>query len=253
MTLQDRVAIITGGASGIGRATAELFQAEGAQVVIVDRDGEAVAATARALAGRGAAPMTLVSDVGAKGRADTDAGLVLARFGRIDILLCAAGFSCGGTVLTTEPADWDDVFRVNVGGTWLWARAVIPAMQAAGRGSIIAVASQLAIAGGRGNSAYIAAKGAILALARTMALDFADAGIRVNTLVPGAIETPLLARSFARRPDPAAAREASRVRHPLGRLGRPEEVALAALYLASDASAFTTGTELRVDGGWLAG
>ena len=171
----------------------------------------------------------------------------------IDVLLTAAGFSCGGTVLTTRPGDWDAVMRTNLGGTWLWARAVLPAMQAAGRGSIVTVASQLARAGGRGNSAYIAAKGAILSLTRTMALDFAADGIRVNAILPGAIETPLLARSFARHAVPEAVREASRQRHPMGRFGWAEEVAQAALYLAGDASSFTTGTELVVDGGWLAG
>jgi 2-keto-3-deoxy-L-fuconate dehydrogenase len=120
-------------------------------------------------------------------------------------------------------------------------------------GSIVTVASQLARAGGRNNVAYITSKGAVLSLTRTMALDFAPDGIRVNALLPGAIETPMLARSFARSPTPEATREASRSRHPLGRFGRAEEVAEAALYLASDAAAFTTGVELPVDGGWLAG
>lgn len=114
------------------------------------------------------------------------------------------------------------------------------------------VASQLALAGGRGNAAYVAAKGAILALTRTMALDFAADGIRVNALVPGAVDTPLLRRSFGRSADPEATAAASRARHPLGRFGTPDEVAEAALFLASDASRFTTGTTLAVDGGWLA-
>ena len=111
----------------------------------------------------------------------------------------------------------------------------------------------MARAGGRGNSAYIAAKGAILSLTRSMALDYVADGIRVNAILPGAVETPLLARSFARRDDPDAAREASRRRHPMGRFGRAEEIAEAALFLAGDTSSFVTGTELVVDGGWLAG
>ena len=166
--------------------------------------------------------------------------------------MCAAGFSCGGTVLTTAPDDWDAVFRTNVGGTWLWARAVVPAMQRQGGGSIITFASQLALAGGRGNSAYIAAKGAIMSLTRTMALDFAADGIRVNAIAPGAIDTPMLARGFGRQADPEAARDASRKRHAMGRFGRAEDIAASALHLASDASAFTTGTTMVVDGGWLA-
>ena len=160
--------------------------------------------------------------------------------------------SCGGTVLTTDPADWDAVFSTNVGGTWLWARAAVPEMQRQGKGSIITFASQLAIAGGRNNSAYIAAKGAIISLTRTMALDFAMDGIRVNAIAPGAIDTPMLRRSFARHADPDQVREASRNRHAMKRFGKAQDVAEAALHLASDASSFTTGTVMVVDGGWLA-
>jgi NAD(P)-dependent dehydrogenase (short-subunit alcohol dehydrogenase family) len=126
-------------------------------------------------------------------------------------------------------------------------------MRAKGGGAIVTVASQLALAGGRANSAYIAAKGAILSLTRTMAMDFAADRIRVNAVVPGAIETPLLARSFARHADPERVREASRARHPMQRFGQTQEVAEAILYLASDSASFTTGTTLAVDGGWLAG
>lgn len=253
MRLAGKVAVITGGGSGIGRATALLFAREGARLCLVDRDGPAAEGVAAELIAAGAEAMVRVGDVGAPGQADTDAAAVLARWGRVDVLMTAAGFSCGGTVVTTAPDDWDAVLRANLGGTWLWARAVVPAMQVAGGGSIITVASQLARAGGRGNSAYIAAKAAILGLTRTMALDFAEDGIRVNAILPGAVETPLLARGLARGGDPAATREASRQRHPMKRFGQPEEVAEAALYLASDASSFTTGTELVVDGGWLAG
>jgi 2-keto-3-deoxy-L-fuconate dehydrogenase len=248
MRLQDKVAVITGGASGIGAATARLFAREGARVAVVDRDGEGARGVAQALGDA----VALASDVGDPDAALADAAAVLRRFGRIDVLVAAAGFSCGGTVTTTDPADWDAVFRAHVGGTWLWSRAVIPAMQRQGGGAIVTVASQLALAGGRGNSAYIAAKGAILSLTRTMALDYAPDNIRVNAVVPGAIDTPLLRRSFARHPDPSVPEERSRARHALGRFGRPEEVAEAALFLASDAAGFTTGTTLAVDGGWLA-
>jgi NAD(P)-dependent dehydrogenase (short-subunit alcohol dehydrogenase family) len=154
-------------------------------------------------------------------------------------------------VLTTDPADWDAVFRTNVGGTWLWSRAAVPEMQRQGSGSVITLASQLAIAGGKSNSAYIAAKGAIISLTRTMALDFATDGIRVNAIAPGAIDTPMLRRSFSRHADPEPVREASRNRHAMKRFGKAEEVAEAALHLASDASSFTTGTVMVVDGGWL--
>ena len=253
MRLAGKVAVVTGGGSGIGRASALLFAQEGARLGLVDRDGEAAEAVAAAIRATGGEALVRVGDVGEPGRADADAAAVLAAFGRIDVLLTAAGFSSGGTALTIRLEDWDAVLRANLWGTWLWARAVLPAMQAAGSGSIVTVASQLARAGGRNNSAYIAAKGAILSLTKTMALDFAADGIRVNAILPGAIETPLLARSFARSATPEATREASRQRHPMGRFGQAEEVAQAALYLASDAASFTTGTEHVVDGGWLAG
>jgi 2-keto-3-deoxy-L-fuconate dehydrogenase len=252
MRLRGRTAIITGAASGIGRASALMFAQEGAFVALVDRDAEGLQQTLAAIEGANGEASTHVGDVGAAGFAAIAVGDIMARRGRLDVLMTAAGFSCGGTVLTTDPADWDAVFRTNVGGTWLWSRAAVPEMQRQGSGSIITLASQLAIAGGRNNSAYIAAKGAIVSLTKTMALDFATDGIRVNAIAPGAIDTPMLRRSFARYADPEPVREASRNRHAMRRFGKADEVAEAALYLASDASSFTTGTVMVVDGGWLA-
>jgi NAD(P)-dependent dehydrogenase (short-subunit alcohol dehydrogenase family) len=248
MRLQGRTAIITGAASGIGRASAKLFAEEGAELALVDCDAAGLRETL-SLVGE---VKTHVGDVGDAGFAETVVGEVIARHGRLDILMTAAGFSCGGTVLTTSPDDWDAVFRANVGGTWLWARAAVPHMQRQKSGSIITLASQLAIAGGKGNSAYIAAKGAIVSLTRTMAVDFATDGIRVNAIAPGAIDTPMLRRSFARHANSDEVRETSRSRHAMKRFGQAEEIAQTALHLASDASSFTTGTVVVVDGGWLA-
>jgi NAD(P)-dependent dehydrogenase (short-subunit alcohol dehydrogenase family) len=248
MRLNGRTAIITGAGSGIGRASAKLFAEEGARLALVDRDAAGLEET-QSLVGEAT---THVGDVGDAAFAETVVGDVVARHGRLDILMTAAGFSCGGTVLTTSLDDWDAVFRANVGGTWLWARAAVPQMQRQNSGSIITLASQLAIAGGRGNSAYIAAKGAIISLTRTMAVDFATDGIRVNAIAPGAIDTPMLRRSFARHANSEDVREASRNRHAMKRFGQPGEIAQAALHLASDASSFTTGTVMVVDGGWLA-
>jgi len=252
MRLQGRTAIVTGAASGIGRASAVLFAKEGAFVALVDRDRSGLQETLAAIEGAKDEASLHVGDVGDVDFAPTVVGEVIARRGRLDVLMTAAGHSCGGSVVTTDPADWDAVFRTNVGGTWLWARVAVPEMQRQGKGSIITFASQLAIAGGRNNSAYIAAKGAIVGLTRTMALDFAMDGIRVNAIAPGAIDTPMLRRSFARHADPDQVREASRSRHAMKRFGKAEDIAEAALYLASDASSFTTGTVMVVDGGWLA-
>jgi NAD(P)-dependent dehydrogenase (short-subunit alcohol dehydrogenase family) len=252
MRLKERIAIVTGGGSGIGRASALLFASEGAFVALVDRDQAGMQETMAAIHDAKGDGSTHCGDVGEADFAKTTVVEIVSRHRRLDVLMTAAGWSCGGTVLTTDPADWDAVFRTNVGGTWLWARAAVPEMQRQRKGSIVTVASQLAIAGGKGNSAYIAAKGAIISLTRTMAVDFAADGIRVNAIAPGAIDTPMLRRSFARHADPEPVREASRQRHAMQRFGKPEEVAEAALYLASDASSFTTGTVMPVDGGWLA-
>src|SRR5580700_8347672 len=192
MRLKGRIAIVTGAGSGIGRASAVLFASEGAFVALVDRDSAGMQQTLSAIRDAGGDGSEHLGDVGDIGFATAVVGEIVSRHGRLDVLMTAAGWSCGGTVVTTDPSDWDAVFRTHVGGTWLWARAAVPQMQRKGKGSIVTVASQLAIAGGKGNSAYIAAKGAIVSLTRTMAVDFAADGIRVNAIAPGAIETPML-------------------------------------------------------------
>jgi NAD(P)-dependent dehydrogenase (short-subunit alcohol dehydrogenase family) len=239
--------VVTGGASGIGLAAARLFAAEGAKLALVDRDTRALAEAAAEIPGA----LALAGDVGDEDAVAAHAAAILARFGRWDVLLTAAGWSTGKTVPDTSLSEWEGVLRTNLTGSFLWARAAVAAM-AQGGGSIVLVGSQLALSGGRSNAPYLASKGAIMSLARGMALDHAASSIRVNVVVPGAIDTPLLARAFGRAPDPAAARARSEARHALGRLGRPEEVARAILYLACDDSSFTTGSCLMVDGGWLA-
>ena len=246
------MAVVTGGGSGIGLESARLMADEGARIVLVDRDCAALAAAAAGLELSESRLLCLDGDVGDEATVAQHADAIAEAFGPIDVLLAAAGWSLGRSVPDTPLADWEAVLRTNLTGSFLWCQAAIRAMAANGGGSIVLVGSQLAMAGGRANAAYLASKGAVASLARSMALDHADQGIRVNVVVPGAIETPLLARSFARAPDPEAARARSVSRHPLGRLGRPEEVARAVLFLATDESSFTTGSCLMVDGGWLA-
>lgn len=246
--LTGRVAVITGSASGIGLATARLFAAHGARLALVDRDAAALETAAQALPGA----LALAGDVGCEATITAHARTVFEALGSVDVLVTAAGWSNGRAVPDCDLADWRAVLSTNLDGTFLWAREVVRQMLAADRGgSIVFLGSQLAQAGGRSNAAYLASKGAVASLARSMALDHAAAGIRVNTVLPGAIDTPLLARAFARAIDPDAARAASAARHAMGRLGQPEEVAQAILWLASDASSFTTGACLPVEGGWL--
>lgn len=247
MRLNARVAIVTGAASGIGRATVDLFRAEGAHVVAVDRDAVALEALAAAQPGI----ETCAGDVVDEDVARRTVDAALARHGRVDAMVTAAGISLGQPALTTSLEAWDQVFSVNAKATFLWAREALRVMVPAGRGAIVTVASQLAFAGGRGNAAYVASKGAVVSLTRSIALDYATSGVRCNCVLPGATETPMLARAFARNPDPEAARTRSRTRHAMERFGRPEETARAILFLVGDDSAFTTGAMLPVEGGWL--
>ena len=249
--LAGKVAVITGGASGIGLAGVRLFSREGADLAIVDRDIAKLPDTD--LDGTGKAPLLLEGDVGDEAVVERHANAIAERFGGFDILLACAGWSSRKGVPDTTLSEWEGVLNTNLTGSFLWSRAAIRFMRGRGGGSIILIASQLAFAGGRRNAAYLASKGAVASLARCMAVDHAPEAIRVNAIVPGAIRTPLLEAGFARAQDPAAARAWSVSRHPLGRLGEPEEVAQAALFLGSDESSFTTGSCLMVDGGWLAG
>jgi 2-keto-3-deoxy-L-fuconate dehydrogenase len=241
--LAGKVAVITGAASGIGAASAALFGSEGCHLALIDRDKPEA----------GFPALRLQGDVGDEATVRSHADAVHKHYGKIDILFACAGFSTGTAAPDTSLDDWNAVLRTNLTGSFLWSRAVLEPMRRQRSGSIILIGSQLAFAGGRSNVAYLASKGAIVSMMQTMAVDHAAEGIRVNALVPGAIDTPLLKRAFRRAPDHAAAESRSVSRHPLGRLGRADEVAYAALFLASDESSFTTGSCLRVDGGWLAG
>ena len=252
MKLKDRVAIVTGAASGIGAASAMLFAAEGARVALVDQDQEGLGQVAAALEAKGGQVLTLPADVTSDAEARAGVERVLSAWGRVDVLMTAAGISMGGTVDTIEEAAWDRTFAVNVKGTYLWIHHAIQPMIAAKSGAIVTVGSQLAQSSPGKNAAYVASKGAIASFTKTMAVDHAAQGIRINALMPGVIDTPMPARSLKRYADPEAMRAFWKQRHPMGRIGKPEEVARAALFLASEDSSFVTGTLLFIDGGWTA-
>ena len=252
MKLENRIAIVTGAASGIGAASARLFAEEGAKVALVDLDEAGLARVASEIEARQGKAITITADVSDGTKAKDGVARVMKQWGRIDVLLTAAGASFGGTVDKVDEATWDRTFAINVKGTYLWIHHAIQPMIAAKSGTIVTVGSQLAQSSLGTNAAYIASKGAIASFTKTIAVDHARQGIRVNALMPGVIDTPMPARSLLRQPDPEAAKAFWKVRHPMGRIGQPEEVARAALFLACEDSSFVTGTLLFVDGGWTA-
>jgi len=249
-SLAGKSAVVTGAGNGIGRAIALAFGEAGAAVACVDLDAQAAAATAAAVAKNGVQALPVRCDVGDETAVGAAAKAILGKFPTIQILVNgAAGYDPNGTVLDLTLADWNRVFAVNVGGAFLMSRAILPAMIAAGGGSIIHIASQLGSVAASRRAAYCASKGALIQLAKAMATDHAAQNIRVNTLSPGAVETERLVKRFG---DMETARRTAGPKHLLQRLGQPEEIALAAVFLASDASSFMTGADLLVDGGYNA-
>jgi NAD(P)-dependent dehydrogenase (short-subunit alcohol dehydrogenase family) len=249
--LEDRVCIVTGASAGVGEAVAERFAAEGATVVCASRSTDAGERVAAALRRRGGRAEFIRVDVCRTPDVDALARAVLARHGRIDVLVNNAGVGLLRDVEEMTDAEYDYVMDVNVRGVFLACRHVLPAMLRQGRGSIVNVASVASFAAFRRDAVYCASKGAVVMLTRTLALDYADRGIRVNAICPGFIETQQLQAFCAGQEDPDAAYAGVVAMHPIGRVGRPSEVAGAALFLASDDASFVTGASLVVDGGLL--
>jgi NAD(P)-dependent dehydrogenase (short-subunit alcohol dehydrogenase family) len=239
--LAGKVALVTGAASGIGGACARRFAAEGARVAGIDvvvPDDHPCETFA-------------VADVRDTEAVNAAVSGFLSELGRIDVLVNAAGVSSFGTADTIDDAEWNRVLDINLKGTWHVARAVLPGMVAQRGGSIVNLASVEGIEGGQSQAAYNAAKGGVVVLTRSMAVDYGSANVRVNCLCPGMIDTPMTAALKDKNLEPVLSW--FRDQHLLGRVGRPEEVAAAALFLASDDASFVTGHALAVDGGYLAG
>jgi len=248
--LDGRVALITGGASGIGAAAARLFVAEGAAVALVDRDGDGAARLAAAL--DGAPALALTADVTDREAVEEATARAAATFGRLDVLYNNAGVPAGfGPVGDLAVADWNLCLAVNVTGTLFCIQAALPHLRAAGGGSIVNQSSVAALVGIPGLAAYSAAKGALLSLTRTLAAELAPDGIRVNAICAGTVDTPMARPLLAARGQGDLERGArlTAERYPVGRIGTPEEIARAALFLASAESSFVTGAVLTVDGG----
>jgi 3-oxoacyl-[acyl-carrier protein] reductase len=239
-----KVAFITGGARGIGRATAEAFSAEGARVIVADVDADAAEATARALGG-GAIGLGL--DVADPGSVKTVVATALSRAERIDVLVNNAGITRDATLLKTSDEAWDSVIAVNLSGTFYMTREVAPHMVARGSGAIVNASSVVGVYGNFGQSNYVATKSGVIGMTRVWARELGRKGVRVNCIAPGFIATDMTAKM------PEDVLEGMKRKTPLGRLGAPEDVARAYVFLASDDASFINGQVLGVDGGLVAG
>jgi NAD(P)-dependent dehydrogenase (short-subunit alcohol dehydrogenase family) len=247
--LEGRVALITGGGTGIGRACALLFAREGARVTVAGRRPDPLAAVAAEIYNAGGEALAVHCDVTDAADVARAIALTVARFSKLDIVVNSAGALVVATAEQTSEEDWQRMLAVNLTGTFLVSRAALPELRKAGGGSIVNIGSILGLIGMKSRVAYTAAKSGVAGLTRAMALDHAHEGIRVNCICPSIIETEMMANIIAAQPDPEAYRRMRAAQIPLGRLGQPEDVARMALYLASDESSWVTGAALPLDGG----
>ncbi len=248
MRLENKVAIVTGGGSGIGQAIAILFAKEGAKVVAAGRRLEALQNTVAEIEKLGDEALAVITDISSFPSVQNLIQKTLEKFGKIDILVNNAGIYLSGDAVSTTEQDWDKVLAIDAKGTFLCSKAAIPFMVKQGKGKIVNTASIAGWVGFEESLAYSAAKGAVVNMTREMALDFGPKNINVNAIAPGVIETDMT-QGFLKDEN---AKKSFLDKIPIGRIGRPLDIAYAALYLASDESDFVTGETLIIDGGWTA-
>ena len=242
-----KVALVTGGASGIGRAAALLLAQEGARVAVVDVADEGGEATCQLIADGGGQASFVHADVGNAASVRAMVDTVLSRYGRLDCAFNNAGVAAPFAPVTDfEEEAWDRILTTNLKGVWLCMKYEIPVMRAQGSGTIVNTSSGMALFARPGSGPYAASKAGIAQLTRVAALEYAGAGVRINTILPGMTRTPPIERRFAANPGEEQDKSAE---YPLGRIARPEEIAEAAAWLLSDASSFVTGHALVIDGG----
>lgn len=244
--LPDKIALVTGAARGIGAAIAEAFAEEGARLALIDRDEVTLMTTAAKIGGD---VLACRADVAKREEADAAVARTIERFGKVDILINNAGINVYDDPLKLSQEDWQRCMAVNLEGPWNFIRAVLPSMLAQQRGSIVNIASTHAFSIIPGYFPYPVAKHGVVGLTRSLAIDYAPKGIRINAIAPGYIDTDIVKDWFATFEDPQAARQKVEDIIPLRRIGRPREVAMAAVYLASDEAGFSTGSVLTMDGG----
>jgi NAD(P)-dependent dehydrogenase (short-subunit alcohol dehydrogenase family) len=247
MKLANRVAIISGSGRGIGRDMARLFSSEGAKVIVADIDAESAGATAAEINASGHIARAITVDIADPAEVERLIRDTLGYFGRLDVLVNNAGVGLNKPFLATTPADWEQQLRVNLTGTFLCAQAAARVMVGQGEGTIVNVASISGQRGGQGRAAYGAAKAGVILLTKVMAVELAPSGVRVNAIAPGPVDT-----NQSRETHTVATRQAYLDRIPIRRYGQREEIASAALFLASDESSFVVGHVLNVDGGFQA-
>ncbi|MCL6600382.1 MAG: glucose 1-dehydrogenase [Alicyclobacillus macrosporangiidus] len=246
--LKDQVAIVTGGGSGIGRATARMFAGEGALVAVVDIDVSAARETADRILELGGQAIPIQADVAQEADVERAVHTTVKQFGRLDIVFNNAGVILPKAMEDVQVEEWDRLMNINARGVFLFMKHALPYLRKT-RGKIINMGSMTGLAGQKRNVVYSATKGAVIAMTRSAAVDLAPEGIRVNAICPAGVLTPLLERWFAQHPNPTHVRESQDKSHLLGRTALPEEIASVAVFLASDESSFITGQAIQVEGG----